>query len=549
MSDAENEVTLGFDFAPDWARKSSDEYASRYQGKNYDERTGREERPMRDGDRRSRGPQQDGARPRPPRRDFDGDRRNRGPRPDRPEGDLRPRTPRPPRTDGTGRPPFRREFVKPLDAEIRILPNQKSLGSIIKTLQGTHIAYPVKKFVTMFLENPQACLVRFEAKPETEVTFWSCKQCGLVALSEAELIQHILSAHLGDFFDVSEEPCEPPSGVFPRVAKCTITGQWVGAPNHHSYHQRVAELAAQVRMGERDYLRTLEMHTDPESIEAWKQSITTKTVYRLKSEAPAAVPTEGETPAESPTDTRKEYGREQAEALFRREILPTLTTSAKHVCLPVSLAQTSPSLPLKRLLERTLRDEQHYPRSLFFALRGAFRHRKFTLFRGNDARGPEFVANVPLTPFTTEHAVAEIKAAIDYVAEHPLCTRVELITALKAALPEMDVNTIARQIAFLFQKGHIVEYYNGVLALPEANPKFRKLPEEMKREREAAGVEPTGKPAEAEAAPVETPEAAPAQEPAPSEKTTAESAPEATAGTEEAQAETPEAKEETHEAE
>lgn len=559
MSDAENEVTLGFDFAPDWARKSADEYASRYQGKNYDERTGREERPMRDGDRRSRGPRQDGDRPRPPRRDFDGERRNRGPRPERLEGEQRPRTPRPARADGTGRPPFRREFVKPLDAEIRILPNQKSLGSIIKTLQGTHIAYPVKKFVTMFLENPQACLVRFEAKPETEVTFWSCKQCGLVALSEAELIQHILSAHLGDFFDVSEEPCEPPSGVFPRVAKCTITGQWVGAPNHHSYHQRVAELAAQVRMSERDYLRTLEMHTDPESIEAWKQSITTKTVYRLKSEAPAeaAAPADGETPAEAPADTRKEYGREQAEALFRREILPTLTTSAKHVCLPVSLAQTSPSQPLKRLLERTLRDEQHYPRSLFFALRGAFRHRKFTLFRGNDARGPEFVANAALTPFTTEHAVAEIKAAIDYVAEHPLCTRVELITALKAALPEMDVNTIARQIAFLFQKGHIVEYYNGVLALPEANPKFRKLPEEMKREREAAGVEPTAKPAEtetspAETAPAETPapeapaaESVPAQEVAPAETPSVESLPETTVGTEE----TPEAKEATHEAE
>ena len=43
MSDADNTEKLSFDFAPDWARKSADEYASRYQGKNYDERTGREE--------------------------------------------------------------------------------------------------------------------------------------------------------------------------------------------------------------------------------------------------------------------------------------------------------------------------------------------------------------------------------------------------------------------------------------------------------------------------------------------------------------------------
>lgn len=512
MSDADKPESLGFDFAPEWARKSADEYVSRYQGKNYDERTGREERPRREGGFRDRPPRRDrdGERPRPPRREGEG---FRGPRP---EGPRRPRREgaegersRGPRREG-GRPFERREPVKPLDAEIRILPNQKTLGSIIKTLQGTHVAFPVKKFVSMFLDNPQACLVRFEAKPETETRFWSCKACGLVALSEAEIVQHLLVTHLADFFDVSEEPCDPPSGVFPRVAKCTLTGEWVGAPNHHSYRHRVAELAAKAGMDERDYLRTLEMHTDAESIEAWKQSVTTQTVYRLKAapapeaEAPAApegeAASEGEpAPApEAPAETRPAYSRDQAEAIFRRDILPAQVASAKHVCLPVSLAQTSPSLPLRLLLKYTLRDEQRYPRSLFFALRGAFRHRKFTLFRGNDARGPEFVANMVPTPFTAEHAVREIKAALDHVAAHPLCTRGELLAALKAELPDMDIALVARQIAFLFQKGHIVEYYNGVLALPEENPKFRKLPEEMKREREAAGVEPTASESAAE---------------------------------------------------
>lgn len=550
MSDADNTEKLSFDFAPDWARKSADEYASRYQGKNYDERTGREERPARDfGDRRDR-------RERPARRE--GERGGRPFRRERPEGEPRSERPfRRERPEGSERPERgerrsfqRREPVKPLNAEIRILPNQKSLGSIIKTLQGTHVAYPVKKFVSMFLENPQACLVRLEAKPDTEVTFWTCKKCGLVALSEAEIAQHLLASHLEDFFDVAQEPCEAPSGTFSRVAKCTLTGEWVGAPNHHSYRHRVAELAAKVGMAERDYLRTLETHTEPEAIEAWKQSVTTQTVYRLKAaETPApAAPAEGEeAPAEPAEDTRERYSRDQAEAIFRRDLLPTLIGQAKHVCLPVSLAQTSPSLPLRILLKYTLRDEQNYPRSLFFALRGAFRHHKFTLFRGNDARGPEFVANTTLTPFTTEHAVAEIKAAIDYVSAHPLCTRHDLLTALTASLPELELNTIARQIAFLFQRGHIVEYYNGVLALPEANPKFCKLPEEMKREREAAkAAKPeAAKPAETPAEPAAETPAEPAAE-APAEQPAAPEAPAPEVAAEPA----PEVKpEEAHEAE
>ena len=224
-----------------------------------------------------------------------------------------------------------------------------------------------------------------------------------------------------------------------------------------------------------------------------------------------------EAPAEeAPAETRPAYNRDQAEAIFRRDILPTLVAKAKHVCLPVSLAQTSPSLPLRLLLKYTLRDEQRYPRSLFFALRGAFRHRKFTLFRGNDARGPEFVANMVPAPFTAEHAVREIKAALDYVTAHPLCTRAELLAALKTELADMDIAVVARQIAFLFQKGHIIEYYNGVLALPEDNPKFRKLPEEMKRER--AADEAGAKPAEEAPAPApedETPAGQSVEPPAP----------------------------------
>ena len=64
MSDAEKPESFGFDFAPAWARGSADEYVSRYQGKNYDERTGREERPRRE---------------RPPRQDRDGEPRGRSP--------------------------------------------------------------------------------------------------------------------------------------------------------------------------------------------------------------------------------------------------------------------------------------------------------------------------------------------------------------------------------------------------------------------------------------------------------------------------------------
>ncbi|MBO5940856.1 MAG: hypothetical protein J6R18_06665, partial [Kiritimatiellae bacterium] len=38
----------------------------------------------------------------------------------------------------------KREFVKPLEAEIRVLPGQKELGGIIKKIQTGFSAYPLK---------------------------------------------------------------------------------------------------------------------------------------------------------------------------------------------------------------------------------------------------------------------------------------------------------------------------------------------------------------------------------------------------------------------
>jgi hypothetical protein len=84
-----------------------------------------------------------------------------------------------------------------------------------------------------------------------------------------------------------------------------------------------------------------------------------------------------------------------------------------------------------------------------------------------------------------------------------------LLTSLKAELADMDQNTLIRQVAFLFQRGHLLEFYNGVVALPEAHPKFRKLPEETKKKPDVAETPAPAAPAEAPvenvAAPAETP--------------------------------------------
>lgn len=544
----EQNIALDLSFAPSWARADSESYTQRYSGDRYD----------RDDDDRGsyRRDRRDDRRDRPSRDRFDSDRGS-SPRRDRPprDGDRRdhrrertanvfegtppPRAPRPPMQHGEGgdRPAYRprrdgdfrrppREIIKPLDANIRLLPDQKTLGTVMRRIQSGHVAYPLRNLVGLFLDNPASCLVRFEAKKENPVTFWQCKRCGFVALTEAEVTAHILATHLEETFTVEEVTCDPPSGAFSSVAKCGVTGEWLGPVNHHSYARRVAEMMHRCNMNEEVYRAKIEVVRDPEAIEAWKQTQCHKQIYRLKqaeTPAPEAPAAEGEEAAPAP-EAAPVAGmeREAAETMFKREIMPGLIASGMHASCTIAIGLKTTSLPLLFLLRDTLVAERRYPGSLFFALRGAFRHRKFMLFRVNEARGPEFVTSRTPTVLDKEHAVEELRKAVTYVEEHPCCTRHEMMTALAAGLDEAAVQALASQIVWLFEKGHLIEYYNGVLCAPGECPKFRLLPGEkgggkpdVTSTEEAApapAAEPAPAPVVAEAV---AEEAAPAAETAP----------------------------------
>ena len=78
----------------------------------------------------------------------------------------------------------KREFVKPLEAEIRVLPGQKDLGGIIRKIQTGGIAYPLKQIAWFFLDHPEACHVKVTPK-DPQVKFHVCKACGFSCFSEA----------------------------------------------------------------------------------------------------------------------------------------------------------------------------------------------------------------------------------------------------------------------------------------------------------------------------------------------------------------------------
>ena len=256
-------LDLNLSFAPSWARTSPDANIQRYRDERFDGGDGGEGRHGgRDGSR-DRRPQRsfddrDRRKPdrRPPRKDFDG-APPRAPASDMPRPESRAavadlRGPRPegggfrpdngPRQDRGGdrrdfRPP--RPEYPPLPIEIRVLPEQKALGAVIRRIQTSHRAFPLRDIAWLFLDNPASCLIRVEPLKDQQLPLFQCKVCGLPALSEEEIRAHIVNRHMDDFFEVEEVDCDPPSGAFVVVARCGLSGELLGPPNHHSFNSKV----------------------------------------------------------------------------------------------------------------------------------------------------------------------------------------------------------------------------------------------------------------------------------------------------------------------
>lgn len=397
---------------------------------------------------------------------------------------------------GSFKKPFERRASfaprpKPLSVDIKILPDPKALGTIIRKLQQDSHAYKLKDLAYFFLDNLASVLLKITPKKDENgasepLKFHQCKICGFASTDEADVIAHAVQCHLGEYYESKEVECEPPKGNFNCVAKCGLSGVLLGPPNIHEFNATVRETlrSRYPGMSEEEYRSHIEMVRDSDTIEQWRKGATKKVVFTAKNAG----------------ENVRELNREQAEAEFKRMILPQLLDMPKNLMISAEVALKSPVKPLQWAVKDAVEMERRSPYNMCFALRGAFHHRKMHFFRANDSRGPEFVTGVELKEFDSAHAIAELAKIADFVAANPCMTKAEI-----AGDEESE-----KHLQWLVTTGHIVAFTNGVYSavekFPKYGPQWRKKKVKVQGEGEGEVKTDAAPVAEAPAAePVEVP--------------------------------------------
>lgn len=422
---------LDLNFVPTWAR----------------EPPGKNPYATLDGEREGRrGPGRD-RRPPGPGRPFD-----RKPRDRKPFGDRRgPPRPRPSAADEPSREPA----AAPV--HVSFIPERNLLGQLVRDLRASGRAYPLADLAARFLSAPACYQVKIEARHaaagEAPVRLQQCRRCGLLFLDETGLAQHALGAHLDEGFTRETQAVEPPTGSFSCIARCRLSGELLGPPNHHGFNEKVQALwrsrFSHLTLG--DYRAQVETVRDPALIERWKQEQSSRVVYRPK-DAPDAPP----------------LAEAEARKLFTEKYARQMATGGQRFILPATVAQKLEDAALKRAVREAWTRESRHPFSIMFALRPAFHHMGLHLFKTQNQI--TFITSRAPHPLEPRRAIRNIAEALHYLRRHPGCTRHELVEKLRPGMPpdSPQAAAVLGPLRWLIERGHVIEFWNGTLSVPAA---------------------------------------------------------------------------------
>ncbi|MBN1558435.1 MAG: hypothetical protein JW951_09860, partial [Lentisphaerae bacterium] len=262
----DEDLILELNFEPAWARKPPQ------QAHYYVEEERRPRRMPRERREKGRG------RGRPPGRGAPAPGRGREERRPRPgPGERRG----PPRPDRRERPPQ----PEAAPVQVRFLPDQKRLHAVVRKIHATGRAYPLMDLAWLFLSKPATCYVRLEmdnAHPQEALVV--CRHCGMAATDRETMAAHLLEEHVDAYCDSEETIQDAPTGHFVCVARCGLSGELLGPPNHHSYMERIREVHRRrfAHMSFAEYQQHIETLRDESLIEQWKEDARKQTVYRLR---------------------------------------------------------------------------------------------------------------------------------------------------------------------------------------------------------------------------------------------------------------------------
>lgn len=439
------DLVIDLTFVPEWARKppENNPYAD-FKGR----RDGRRELGARHGDRDRNARAGEPAR-RQARAGEPGKRSVR---------DLRRSRPSAAEKAGAEQPPFA--------IEVAFIPERRGLKPLAARLGKSRKAYALMEVAYMFQSRPEFYAVKLEAKPASgapPAIMHQCAECQALFLNRENALAHGLRKHFDLFYSTAEQQVEPPKGHFTCIARCGFSGELLGPPNYHGFNEKVIEMHKTrfAHLTLEEYRKKVVNDADPALIEQWKKETVRQIIYRTL-KAPA------------PLEFKRRF---EVDAHYLQHHAPGMVRAGSRFIIPGAISRELEDHAIIRVIREAWSRESRFPLKMAIAIQPAFRNLGLHIFKAPDKTA--FVSAVRPHPIDPAQATAVIRGMLEYLCQHPGITRQALVQALQpnSSPDSPEVAALINPLRWLIEKGHVIEYFNGTLAVPyrKAVPPGKKL--------------------------------------------------------------------------
>jgi hypothetical protein len=434
--------------------------------------------------------------------------------------------------------------------------DDKGAESLARQIKTTGRAYPLFDIARMILQKPDRYVAVFSVKkgPEGGVVqpLFSCALDDTAWLSEDEAVAHVLAHHLGTFYQADRTETEPPKGTYTFVAQCGMSGVILGPPNHHDYQTKLRELHAQrfARMPFETYKSRVKIVRDEAVVKQWVEEQSWKTEYVCLN-----VPEATRLPDMAAVETH-----------FREVHLPTIIRQVESHTLPGPACNKLRG-GLWRCFRAVFDQQRRFPMQVATSLSQQFASRGLQFFKVNKTVTHVWVARPTYLDLENEPVSDTVRRIVQFVNEHPKCTRRQLVEnlapspvveqaptapttapgedsaagtgaeaaadgagaskpqsqpaaapAAEASEPTPEQAAIIGDLHWLIHQGHVIEFANGLMETakkpaprPQPTPKKEKVKPAATVETDATATEPAATPTPAAESSPEVATAAPAE--------------------------------------
>jgi hypothetical protein len=214
------------------------------------------------------------------KRDHADRRDGRGPRDDGPRFGNRNR-----RDDRSAPPP--REEVRPAPGvSVSIVPAPEAVHLIGKEILHEARVYPLFDVAQTLLADRGRCRAVFES-PEPHPFLWRGLLDESVFLTKEDAARHLWTSALRTrFLEEETVETEPPKGNFITVARCGLSGEWLGPPNFHAYQSNLRRIHREryPQLPFDSYTAKVRMEKGEDAVNAWLATMTKKNRWRIRGE-------------------------------------------------------------------------------------------------------------------------------------------------------------------------------------------------------------------------------------------------------------------------